>query len=100
LKLLRLCSLQRSQRPVVRFCDLAKYVKDEKPAEPDHTNIQLAAAATLFANASFTSTSSPGVSSSAEPGEFMDVDLDGVDEEQELDDDLWEDEDTEEEEND
>jgi len=30
----------------------------------------------------------------------MDVDLDGVDEEQELDDDLWEDEDTEEEEND
>jgi len=100
LKPLCLCSLQRSQRPVVHFCDLAKYVKDKKPAEPDHTNIQSAASATPFANASFTSTSSPGISLSTEPGELKDVDLDGVDKEQELDDDLWEDEDAEEEEND
>ena len=62
--------------------------------------MQLPASATQFANASFTSTSSPGISLSTEPGEFMDVDLDGVDKEQELNDDLWEDEDTEEEEND
>ena len=66
---------------------MAKYVNNEKPAEP-----------TKSANASLASTSSQGISSSAqaEPG---DVDLNGLDEEQELDDDLlWGEVDTEEEE--
>ena len=68
---------------------MTKYVSDEKPAEPDHTKSANAA--------SFASTSSQGISLSAqaEPG---DVDLNGLDEEQELDDDLWEEVDTEEEE--
>ena len=92
-------SLQRSQRPVVRFCDLAKYIKDEKPAKPESPNHMPNIES---ANASFTSTSSPdtGILSSTEPSELIDMDLDGVDEEKELDDDLWEEVDAEEEEND
>ena len=77
-------SFQCSQCPIVCFCDLGKYTKDEIPADPDPT-------------------SSQSISSShgTKHGDVDDtVDLNGLDEERELDDDLWGEVDTEEEEND
>ena len=89
--------LQHSPRPVVRFCDLSKYIKDDAPTEKEQPSPQpttlTAPVAPVMDNASsatfFTSTSGSDDS--------MDVEINGVDEEKELDDDLWEDDSEEEE---
>jgi len=72
-----------SARPVVRFCDLSKYVKDSESSIPVPSTS--ATTADVIQNPS---------SCSFPADETMDIE--GVDEQDEVDDTLWEDEDNEE----